>query len=137
MLNIKLAELQETGNNHVPVALFFSFIFICELFFLFRVDFDLLHNDDQSTNFFLLDMLQVSIPNFTFDNALFFYSNIKSISVALFDNFLYPFLLCGLILLLAMVSAIVLTLKKHFISKNQNVYNQILKDHNKALVFFA
>ena len=40
----------------------------------------------------------------------------------------------GLVLLLAMIAAIILTLQKYFVSKNQNIYNQILKDYNTAII---
>jgi uncharacterized protein YxeA len=43
-------------------------------------------------------------------------------------------LLAGLILLLAMIAAIVLTLQKTFVSKTQNVYIQILKDYNNTVL---
>jgi hypothetical protein len=49
---------------------------------------------------------------------------------------LYCFILAGFILLLAMISAIILTLQKRFVSKTQNVYVQILRDFNDSLVHF-
>ena len=52
----------------------------------------------------------------------------------LYSNFLFHFLLAGVILLLAMLAAIILTLQKQYVSKTQNVYRQLLKDHNVALV---
>jgi hypothetical protein len=33
-----------------------------------------------------------------------------------------------------MVSAIVLTLQKNFVTKTQNVYKQVLKNHNFAII---
>ena len=54
----------------------------------------------------------------------------------MFSEYLFPFLISGLILLLAMVAAIILTIQKRFVSKSQDVYAQLLKDFNSTLVWY-
>jgi NADH-quinone oxidoreductase subunit J len=71
-----------------------------------------------------------------FFNVIGGFSNIKLIALTFFTNFLFHFLIAGLVLLLAMVAAIVLTLHKTFVGKTQNVYNQILKDFNNSITAF-
>jgi len=133
MLNIKLAELIETYSNVIPIGFLFGFLFLYQLLFLLRFDFDVIDVLDYSSMAFLLDFSNVSMTKIEFFNLNGAFANIKMIAFALFSNFLFHFLVAGLVLLLAMIAAIVLTLQKHFVSKNQNVYNQILKDFNFAI----
>lgn len=134
MLNIKLAELIENYYNIVPVAIVFAFLFIYQLLFLLRFEFEIIENLDQYSVFFLRDFSNVSMIKTDFFNLNYAFTNIKLVGVALFSNYLYHFLLSGFVLLLAMLAAIVLTLQKHFVNKTQNIYKQILKDHNNAII---
>jgi NADH-quinone oxidoreductase subunit J len=133
MLNIKLAELFETYFNILPIGLFILFFFLYQLIFLLRFEFEFFNNLDQFSLAFLVDFTYTNSANAEFFNVKGSVSNIKTIGAALFSNFLFHFLIAGVILLLAMVSAIVLTLQKRFLSKTQNIYKQILRDHNNAL----
>ena len=134
MLNIKLAELLENYYNIVPVGLIFSFIFIYQLLFLLRFEFELFDNLDKYSVFFLSDFSNISTIKTNFYNLNYAFTNIKLLGFALFSNYLYHFLISGLVLLLAMIAAIVLTLQKNFVNKTQNVYKQILKDYNNAII---
>jgi NADH:ubiquinone oxidoreductase subunit 6 (subunit J) len=133
MLNIKLAELLETYHNIALVGLIFGLFFIYHLLFLLRFDFDVIESLDQSSAAFLLDFSNVLILKNGFFNLYNSFANIKMIGFAFFSNFLPHFLIAGMVLLLAMIAAIILTLQKQFVSKNQNVYNQVLKDFNFAI----
>jgi NADH:ubiquinone oxidoreductase subunit 6 (subunit J) len=82
---------------------------------------------------FLLDFSNVLMTKTDFFNLNGAFANIKMIAFALFSNFLFHFLVAGLVLLLAMIAAILLTIHKQFISKNQNTYVQILKHYNTGL----
>lgn len=137
MLNIKLAELLETYYNVVPIGFFFGILFIYQLLFLLRFEFEIIENLDQSSMAFLLDFSNASMAKTEFFNLNCAFANVKMIAFALFSNFLFHFLVAGLVLLLAMIAAIVLTLQKHFVSKNQNIYKQILKDFNFAITAAA
>jgi NADH-quinone oxidoreductase subunit J len=136
MLNIKLAELQETDSHFLPVALIFGIVFVVELLCLFRLEFDLLNIFNQDSVIYLFDILQVDVSKLLFSDYLVLNSNIRTISIALFNDYLYCFVLSGFVLLLAMISAIVLTLQKRFVSKAQNVYVQIMRDYDDALVHY-
>ena len=137
MINLKLAELKENQTNFWPIIIFFCAMFLLELIMLFRLEFPFLKIYDQTSYLFLSDCLNNFDTGFGFINLVFYFSNVKMVAYALFNNYLYCFLLSGFVLLLAMVGAIVLTLQKQFISKTQNVYVQILKDYNKTLVHYS
>jgi NADH-quinone oxidoreductase subunit J len=135
MLNIKQAELLGGSYNTTPVGLFFGFFFTYLLIFLLRFEFEIINSLDRSSVAFLLDFSNILTVKTGYFDLCCSFSNIKGLAVALFSDFLFHFLVSGLVLLLAMIAAIVLTLQKFFISKNQNVYNQILKDFNFAISF--
>jgi len=133
MLNIKLAELQESYSTMVPIACVFVFIFLMEFLFLFRTEFAFFTSNGSSTAF-LSDILNTSTIKVSFGTLLGVHTNLKTIAMALFADYLFPFLIAGYILLLAMVAAIVLTIQKSFVSKSQNVYIQIMADYQKTIV---
>jgi NADH-quinone oxidoreductase subunit J len=133
MLNIKLAELFENYSNALPIGLFILFFFIYQLVFLLRFEFEFFNNLDKFSLAFLADFTLTNCANTQFFDIKSSVSNIKTIGVSLFSTFLFHFLISGVILLLAMIAAIVLTLQKRFLSKNQNIYKQILRDHNHAI----
>jgi len=137
MLNIKLAELNENFYNFLPLSIAFAVLFICGLLSLFRFEFILLDIFHESSIFFLSDFINTMSTKAYFLQVLSSFSNVKSVSIALFRNYLYCFLLSGFVLLLAMVAAIILTLQKTFVSKTQNIYVQILKDYNNSLIHYS
>ena len=59
--------------------------------------------------------------------------NIEAIGEALYSRFLFPFELAGLILLVAMIGAIVLTHRKRGDSKGQNIAKQIARRPEDAV----
>jgi NADH-quinone oxidoreductase subunit J len=60
----------------------------------------------------------------------------KAIGQILFTEYFYHFIISGYILLMAMFGAIILTLQKTFISRSQNIYAQVLRDFDKAIVSY-
>ena len=136
MLNIKLAELQNSFSNFLPISIFFFFVFLIEILFIFRSEFTFLSNFNEESTLFLCDFLN-NYEKFNFINLSGLNTNLKAISVALFTDYLYPFLIASYVLLLAMVAAITLTLYKTFVSKTQNIYKQIMTDYDKVIVNYA
>ena len=89
MLNIKLAELQENYYSFLPIAIIFGFIFLVELLFLFRSEFVFLDIFNESSIVFLSDFLNISSAKTDFNTMFGVNSNIKTISIALFNNYLF------------------------------------------------
>jgi NADH:ubiquinone oxidoreductase subunit 6 (subunit J) len=137
MLNIKLAELQESYSSFIPVSVVFGVVFLIELLFLFRAEFVFLDTPNQNSLFFLAEFLQISENNVSFSYFFGLNSNLKTIALSVFNDHLLPFLIAGYVLLLALVVAIILTVQKSFVSKNQNVYSQILADYNNTIVNYS
>jgi NADH-quinone oxidoreductase subunit J len=59
--------------------------------------------------------------------------NTRALGLILFDQYFLPFQLSGLILLVAMIGAIVLTLRHRTNVKRQNVLHQMWRDPAKAM----
>jgi len=131
-LNIKLASLHDSYSTLFFIVLIFFIIFVTEFLLFFRSEFVSLN---VANNAFLMDFLSDKFSTINFDSLVL--TNLKVISVALFNDYLYAFLLAGYILLLAMVSAIILTLQKAFINKSQNIYNQLMTNFNKTIVSYS
>jgi NADH:ubiquinone oxidoreductase subunit 6 (subunit J) len=137
MLNIKLAELQESHSALLPIAGIFGFIFFIEFLFLFRTEFTFLNNINASSISFLSDILNIPTTRISFDILLGAHSNLKTIAITLFSSYLFSFIIAGYVLLLAMVAAIILTIQKSFVSKSQNVYTQIMADYQKSIINYS
>jgi NADH-quinone oxidoreductase subunit J len=134
MLNIKLAELQESYITLLPVSLIFSIIFLVNLIFLLRSEFLFLYVPNADAVLFLSDLLSTASQRVNFNSLLGLNSNLKIIALAIYTDYLFAFLISSFVLLLAMVAAIILTIQKSFTSKSQNVYAQIMGDFNKTVV---
>jgi len=127
MLNIKLSEITDYYTNFMPLSFIFCLIIVFEIVILFRFEFITINTSSAQANFLLADYLNNNCEKLNFITNFFNTTNIQTVAYALFNNYLYIFLLSSIILLLAMVSAIVLTINKKFSNKQQNFYFQILR----------
>jgi NADH-quinone oxidoreductase subunit J len=137
MLNIKLAELQKSYFNFIPISVIFCFIFIVEFLFIFRTEFLFINNSTAVVLSFLSEIVDVSMKYLVFVDFFGYFSNLKTVAIAIFTDYLFSFMVISYVLLLAMVSAIVLTIQKTFVSKSQNVYSQILTNYNVSIVNYS
>ena len=136
MLNIKLVELIDTSISFYPFIIVFIFSLVWQLLIGYQ--------------FNTTDVLSVTSKNLTLFNDYFnstndimfssdYHSigtNIVSIGKPLFTLFSLHFIVSGFILFVAMVGAIVLTLKKSFLTKSQTVYLQVLTDSENLLIHY-
>jgi len=134
---MKLAELSENQTHLLPIIIIFCLIFLFELLMLFRLEFNFIKFYNPESKIFLTEFLTNFGLNIDFSNLIFQFSNLRMVANSLFNNYLYCFLLSGIVLLLAMVATIILTLQKQFVSKTQNVYAQILKDYNNSIIHYS
>lgn len=134
MLNIKLAELQKSYYNFIPISIIFFFVFIVEFLFIFRTEFLFINNATVTVLDFLAESTDVSMKYLIFVDFFGHFSNLKIVAIAIFTDYIYSFMIVSYVLLLAMVSAIVLTIQKSFVSKSQNIYSQILTNYNVSIV---
>jgi len=107
MLDINLAPVREGFARFLPVALIMAFLMIVSMGLILKRVY--------------LDNVQ---PNVNF-HSLSDSNNSMELGKALFTDFLYPFEIAGAILLVAIIAAISLTLRKDRSSKTQNPDEQV------------
>lgn len=112
MLNIKIIEVNELNWQYL-FGLFISLF----LFFFFVVTF----LQAQGFNFYNFD---TNFNFFIWLNTLFDIQNLRILALILYLDFYIIFIVIGLILLVAMLGAIVLTSKRTFFLKEQQIFQQ-------------
>ncbi len=115
MLDIDKADLRRKINKNLPFLFIISGIMFLEIFTIVEIS-----------------SLPVRIkPSFPIPNDI---SNVKALGNVLYTDFVYPFELSGAILFVAMIGAIVLTLKEpNPLLKRQNIANQLLRNKANSL----
>ena len=111
MLDINITKLRQTFLNYLPIGLFVGFIILLELFYVVS---------QSKLNFVQTSSIDNNISNQILDNT-------KIIGNILYTDYFLLFQISGIILLVAMIGAIFLTIRKREGIKKQNIYKQILK----------
>ncbi len=111
MLDINITKLRQTFLNYLPIGLFVGFIILLELFYVVS---------QSRLNFAQTSSIDNNISDQILDNT-------KIIGNILYTDYFLLFQISGIILLVAMIGAIFLTIRKREGIKKQNIYKQILK----------
>ena len=111
MLDINITKLRQTFLNYLPIGLFVGFIILLELFYVVS---------QSKLNFVQTSSIDNNISSQILDNT-------KIIGNILYTDYFLLFQISGIILLVAMIGAIFLTIRKREGIKKQNIYKQILK----------
>jgi len=128
MLNIRLAELNESVLRYLPVGGFIGLIFLCEVFLLVESDLTPLYQT------YLLAPTAVNESSNLWFALLDNKTNIASVGHVLYTYFFYFFLVASMILLVAMIGAIVLTIHKRIGVRKQDFFQQTSRNFEKAIV---
>ena len=112
MLDINITKLRQTFLNYLPIGLLVGFIILLELIYVVS---------QSKLNF----TQTISINNNNISNQML--DNTKTIGNILYTDYFLLFQISGIILLVAMIGAIFLTIRKREGAKKQNIYKQILK----------
>jgi NADH-quinone oxidoreductase subunit J len=108
MLNIKLNETEYSLSDNIPFVIALGVVSITQLYFAF----------DELTTIGFIDMEEEEIFPLPLSYLIDSISNTEMIGQVLYQEFILCFLLCGVLLLIAMLGAIVLT--QNFSSKKTN-----------------
>jgi len=122
MLNIKMAELSREFIHYSPIGCLIGLFLFCNIYLLlFKNDIISVLNIDILKNNVFSNLAGVKEIGYNF--VLFevdFIQNIESFGQSLYTYYFYPFMLAGILLLIAMIGAIMLTAS---VSK-ENLYSQ-------------
>ncbi len=115
MLDVDFAELKAEMAKYMPLALLIGVVIIMQLALAFGV-------------WGFADGVEgrIAAPAGDLDNT-------RALGLLIYDKYILLFQLAGLILLVAMIGAIVLTLRHRVDIKRQNVLEQMYRDPAKAM----
>lgn len=116
MLNINFNELRSGFTRYLPVGLLIGLILFVELSLVF-------------SDWIPANSYDSKIQDSTIDNV----ENTKQLGLVLYTDFILYFQLAGIILLIAMIGAIVLTHQRKRTVKRQDILTQIYRDPGKAI----
>ena len=135
MLNIRITELKESILRYVPIGGLVLIIFFFEV--LSVVNGDLvpffsatnLNLDSQAA------LLPIDLHIVNWSNDINPTTNIEAIGELLYTYYCYAFIVASLILLVAMIGAILLTMRKQFNVRRQEVFDQVFNNLNTSVRF--
>jgi NADH:ubiquinone oxidoreductase subunit 6 (subunit J) len=132
MLNTKVARLKVDNANYAFLGLIFVIVTVFEFLFVLRFETIPLVTPNKQYLSILADLSSLYyLPDFlVWDHVE---HNGRFLGQVLFTEYFILFIVCGFILLLAMISAIVLTLNNKFVAKSQNIYAQVLRDSRLSI----
>ena len=116
MLNINFSELRSGFTRYLPVGLLIGLVLFVELNLVF-------------SEWIPDNSLKRRIQSMTDTNI----ENTKQLGLVLYTDFILYFQLAGIILLIAMIGAIVLTHQKKRSIKRQDILTQIYRDPKRAI----
>nr|WVH37122.1 NADH dehydrogenase subunit 6 [Meteora sporadica] len=118
MLNIKVIERNTAIMYYFPIGALIGFIFLLEISVLTTNDFSTLSTFD----YYLVWADKIEIL-----------TNIQVIGLLIYTYYCYPFIIAGMVLLVSMVGAIVLTMYHNHSLKKQLIYKQVERSFEDAL----
>jgi NADH-quinone oxidoreductase subunit J len=122
MLNIKISEVIDEIYQYLPVGGLIGIIFLLEVFIIVDNDFvPLLSNGSEASAY--VDW-STQIDNVT---------NLSSLGQVLYTHYAITFLMAGIVLLVAMIGAIVLTMQIRTTVRRQHIFQQVSRDADNAI----
>jgi len=119
MLNVKISEVEDEVLQYLPVGGTIGLIFLFLIFFIIEGDF--VSFNGQANSIYLDWFQQIDVV-----------SNIETLGQVLYTEYLVYFLLAGVILLVAMVGAIVLTMSTRTSLRRQLIFQQVSRDFDNS-----
>lgn len=133
MLNIRVTELKESILRYIPIGGLVLIIFFIEVLSIINGDlvpfFSSANLNLTSQAFLLQPDLNLVIWSNNIDPT----TNIEAIGELLFTYYFYAFLMASMCLLVAMIGAILLTMRKQYNVRRQEVYDQTFANLNTSV----
>lgn len=123
MLNVRLVQFNISMFKYLPLGGIIGLIFLSELFLI--IDRDLIP-------LFGLNIDSYLTP-FQWADKVDSITNIEAIGKLLYTHYFYLFIVAGMILLVAMIGAIVLTMYKRVGVRRQDINEQLSRDFKETI----
>jgi NADH-quinone oxidoreductase subunit J len=133
MLNVRITELKESVLRYIPIGGIILFIFFFEV--LSVINGDLVPFFSSKLVFFDNDflILNQNLKTTFWTNQIDPTINIVALGNVLYTYYVYCFIVASLILLVAMIGAILLTLRKRTNVKKQEIFDQVYGNINTSV----
>jgi len=130
MLNVRITELKESFVRYLPIGGLMLFIFFFEV--LSVINGDLVPFFSSKLAFFENDFLILNqeLQTTLWVNQIDPTTNIVALGEVLYTYYVYCFIIASLILLVAMIGAILLTLRKRTNVRKQEIFDQVYGNIN-------
>lgn len=137
MLNIRVTELNESVLRYIPVGGILLLIFLFEL--LSVVNGDLIPFFSSNLFAFASDniILNQDLNTVFWTNQINPTSNIEALGIVLYTYYVYCFMVASLILLVAMIGAILLTMRKRKNVRKQEIFDQVYGNINSQVRYVS
>lgn len=122
MLNIRIVELNENLLRYLPLGGFIGIIFLLEILLVIEKEL----GSEIPAN--------LAYEYIEWDKHIVDFTNIEQIGHVLYTNYFVAFIVAGLILLVAMIGAIVLTLHSQSTVKKQDNFKQTSRHVSRSIV---
>ena len=114
MIDVDLVAMKTKFSRYLPIGLVISLILAIDLFLVVRSSFK-------------------NLPILAVDTTTTNISNTHAIGKVLYTDYFFPFQIAGLVLLVAMISSIVLTLRNRIGVRKQDVNIQLSRNRNSSI----
>jgi len=133
MLNIRITELNESVLRYIPIGGFILFIFLFEI--LSVINGDLVPFFSSKLFLFESDniILNQDLNTIFWTNQIDPTSNIEALGIVLYTYYVYAFIIASLILLVSMIGAILLTMRKRTNVRKQEIFDQVYGNINSKV----
>lgn len=130
MLNIRVTELNESVLRYIPIGGLILLIFLFEI--LSVINGDLVPFFSSKLFLFESDniILNQDLNTVFWTNQIDPTSNIEALGIVLYTYYVYAFIVASLILLVAMIGAILLTMRKRTNVRKQEIFDQVYGNIN-------
>jgi NADH-quinone oxidoreductase subunit J len=130
MLSVKIPEFKTIMYQYVPIGALLGASFLCEALVIM---------DHELAGLQLSPYFAIHFNLFSFNSTVSWVTqvnlnqNIKVIASVLYTDYALLFILAGIILLVAMIGAIMLTLHRRCDTKRQDIFKQMQQDFDIAI----
>jgi len=137
MLNIRITELNESILRYLPVGGIILLIFLFEILSVINGDLVPFF----SSNMFQFEadnvILSTNLNTIFWSNQIDPTSNIEALGNVLYTYYVYSFIIASLILLVAMIGAILLTMRKRVNVRKQEIFDQVYGNINSQVRYVS
>jgi NADH:ubiquinone oxidoreductase subunit 6 (subunit J) len=135
MLNVRITESKESILRYIPIGGLVLIIFFLEILSVINGDLVPFFSATDLNLESQAVLLPMDLHIVNWSNNINPTTNIEAIGELLYTYYFYAFLVASLILLVAMIGAILLTMRKQFNVRRQEVFDQVFNNLNTSVRF--